>query len=97
MTIPLVFSKLGEHAKLLAAVIVAYALSPIDLIPDLLPIIGYLDDLVLMPLGIAIAIKLIPRLGELVQPINNLNGQLAICWVRDVFLVNGGVNINRIF
>jgi uncharacterized membrane protein YkvA (DUF1232 family) len=48
------------HAKLLVAGIVAYALSPIDLIPDFVPVLGYLDDLVLIPLGIAIAIKLIP-------------------------------------
>jgi len=47
-------------AKLLVAGIVAYALSPIDLIPDFIPIIGYLDDLILLPLGILWAIKLIP-------------------------------------
>ena len=47
-------------AKLLVAAIVAYALSPIDLIPDFLPIIGYLDDLVLITIGITLAIKLIP-------------------------------------
>jgi len=48
------------YAKLLVAGIVAYALSPIDLIPDFVPILGYLDDLILIPLGIAWAIKLIP-------------------------------------
>ena len=48
------------YAKLLVAGIVAYALSPIDLIPDFVPVLGYLDDLVLIPIGIAIAIKLIP-------------------------------------
>jgi uncharacterized membrane protein YkvA (DUF1232 family) len=48
------------YAKLLVAGIVAYALSPIDLIPDFVPVLGYLDDLVLIPLGIAIAIRLIP-------------------------------------
>lgn len=48
------------HAKLLVAGIVAYALSPIDLIPDFVPVFGYLDDLVLIPLGIALAIKLVP-------------------------------------
>ena len=47
-------------AKLLVAGIVAYALSPIDLIPDFIPVIGYLDDLILLPLGILWAIKLIP-------------------------------------
>lgn len=49
------------YAKLLVAGIVAYAFSPIDLIPDFVPILGYLDDLVLIPLGIALAIKLVPR------------------------------------
>ncbi|WP_197703246.1 YkvA family protein [Sulfurifustis variabilis] len=48
------------YAKLLVAAIVAYALSPIDLIPDFVPILGYLDDLILIPLGIAIAVRLVP-------------------------------------
>ena len=47
-------------AKAVAALTAAYALSPIDLIPDFIPLIGYLDDLVLVPLGIALAIRLIP-------------------------------------
>ena len=47
-------------AKVLAAVVVAYALSPIDLIPDFIPVIGLLDDLVLLPLGIALVLRLIP-------------------------------------
>lgn len=49
------------YARLLVAGIVAYVLSPIDLIPDFVPIFGYLDDLILVPLGIALALKLIPR------------------------------------
>ena len=48
------------YAKLMVAAIVAYALSPIDLIPDFVPILGYLDDLILIPLGVALAIKMIP-------------------------------------
>lgn len=48
------------HARALAVVIVAYAFSPIDLIPDPIPVLGYLDDLILIPLGIALVIKLIP-------------------------------------
>ena len=48
------------YAKLVVAVIVAYAFSPIDLIPDFVPVLGYLDDLVLIPAGIALAIKLVP-------------------------------------
>ena len=49
------------HARVFAALVVGYALSPIDLIPDPIPILGYLDDLVLIPLGIALAIKMIPE------------------------------------
>jgi len=48
------------YAKVIAAAVAAYALSPIDLIPDFVPILGYLDDLVIVPLGIMLAIKLIP-------------------------------------
>ena len=49
------------YAKLIVAGIVAYAFSPIDLIPDFVPVLGYLDDLILIPMGIALAIRLIPR------------------------------------
>ncbi len=49
------------YAKVLIFVIIAYALSPIDLIPDFIPIIGYLDDLILLPIGIYFSIKLIPE------------------------------------
>jgi uncharacterized membrane protein YkvA (DUF1232 family) len=48
------------YAKLFVAGIVAYALSPIDLIPDFIPVFGYLDDLILIPLAIALALKLVP-------------------------------------
>lgn len=49
------------YAKLLAACVVAYAFSPIDLIPDFIPILGYLDDLILVPLGIYLVLKWIPE------------------------------------
>ena len=48
------------YAKALAICVAGYALSPLDLIPDFIPIIGYLDDLILVPLGIALVIRLIP-------------------------------------
>jgi uncharacterized membrane protein YkvA (DUF1232 family) len=48
------------YAKAVAAAVAAYALSPIDPIPDFIPILGYLDELVVLPLGIMLAIKLIP-------------------------------------
>lgn len=47
-------------AKLLAASVAAYALSPIDLIPDFIPVLGYLDDLLIVPLGILLAVRLVP-------------------------------------
>ena len=47
-------------AKITAASIVAYALSPIDLIPDFIPVLGYLDDLIILPLGIWVVVRLIP-------------------------------------
>lgn len=49
------------YAKALAGTVAAYALSPVDLIPDFIPILGYLDDLLLVPLGIMAAVRLIPE------------------------------------
>ena len=48
------------YAKTLAIAVAAYALSPIDLIPDFIPVIGYLDDLIIVPLGIWLVVSLIP-------------------------------------
>lgn len=48
------------YARVVAAVVVAYAFSPIDLVPDFIPVLGYLDDLVLVPAGIVLARRLIP-------------------------------------
>ena len=53
-------SRVPIHAKLVAGAVAAYALSPIDLIPDFIPVIGYLDDIIIVPLGIMLAVKLIP-------------------------------------
>ena len=47
-------------AKAIAGAVAAYALSPIDLIPDFIPLIGWLDDLIIVPAGIALALRLIP-------------------------------------
>ena len=49
------------YAKALAAFIIGYTLSPIDLIPDFIPFVGYLDDLVIVPAGIALLIRMIPK------------------------------------
>src|ERR1022692_1161944 len=48
------------YAKALALVVAGYALSPIDLIPDFIPVLGYLDDVILVPLGVLLVIRLIP-------------------------------------
>ncbi len=53
--------RVSWHAKLLAGAVAAYALSPIDLIPDFIPVLGYLDDLIIVPVGIALAIRLVPE------------------------------------
>jgi uncharacterized membrane protein YkvA (DUF1232 family) len=49
------------YVKILAVVVAAYAFSPIDLIPDFIPVLGYLDDLILVPLGIWLVVSLIPE------------------------------------
>ena len=48
------------YARLFAVLVAGYAFSPIDLIPDFIPVLGYLDDLILIPLGIVLALKMIP-------------------------------------
>jgi len=82
------------YAKVLAAGVAAYAFSPIDLIPDFIPVLGYLDDLLIVPAGIALAIKLVPpevladcraRAADRTdagQPVNLLAGAIIIAiWV----------------
>ena len=63
--IPAVFLSLKDRetplfAKILAGITVGYALSPIDLIPDFIPVLGYLDDIILLPALIALTVKFIP-------------------------------------
>ena len=48
------------YARVFVACVVGYALSPIDLIPDFVPVLGYLDDLIVLPLGLSIALRLVP-------------------------------------
>lgn len=52
--------RLPWYVKMLAIAVAAYAVSPIDLIPDFIPVLGYLDDVLLVPLGIIVVIRLIP-------------------------------------
>ena len=77
------------YAKAVAAAVVAYAFSPFDLIPDFIPVIGYLDDLVVVPLGIALALKLVPhsvmsdcrkRASEVAnRPVSRAGAAFVIC------------------
>ena len=48
------------YAKAVAGAVAAYALSPVDLIPDFIPVLGYMDELVILPLGIMLAVRLVP-------------------------------------
>ena len=72
------------YAKLLVGGIVAYAVSPIDLIPDFVPVLGYLDDLILIPAGIALAIRLVP------------DSVLADCRAQALEIFKNGKPISRI-
>lgn len=65
------------YAKLAAGVVAVYALSPIDLIPDFIPVLGYVDDLIIVPLGILLAIKLVPAplMDEFRQEANRRGGR----------------------
>lgn len=69
--------RVPQLAKIVAMVVAAYALSPIDLIPDFIPVLGYLDDLLIVPLGILVAIRLIPSttLTELRQQAETLESR----------------------
>jgi uncharacterized membrane protein YkvA (DUF1232 family) len=82
------------YAKLFVAGIVAYAFSPIDLIPDFVPVLGYLDDLILIPVGIALAIRMVPssvlaecraRAQEVMsqgKPVNPIAGAvIVVIWI----------------
>lgn len=78
------------YAKLIVAAIVAYALSPIDLIPDFLPVIGYLDDLVLIPVGIALAIKLIPQsvlIDSRARALKAMENKEPVSWIAGAIIL----------
>lgn len=76
-------------AKLVAVFVVAYALSPIDLIPDFLPVVGYLDDLLLLPLGFALAIRLIPPhvLAEHRARAGSFRSRPGLSWFGAIFVL----------
>ena len=88
------------YAKLLAFLVVGYALSPIDLIPDFIPVLGYLDDLVLIPLGLMLVIRMIPaevlaecraKSEELVERVTRAGkiaaGVIVVIWILTAALI----------
>jgi uncharacterized membrane protein YkvA (DUF1232 family) len=77
------------YAKLMTGCVVAYALSPIDLIPDFIPLLGYLDDLLLLPIGIYLALKLIPPavLTDSRQKASGKTGKLPKNWIAAIVIV----------
>jgi uncharacterized membrane protein YkvA (DUF1232 family) len=78
------------YARVFAACVVGYAFSPIDLIPDPIPVLGYLDDLVLVPLGIALARKMIPAhvLAECREQAERVRAQVKpVNWIAAAFIV----------
>lgn len=84
-------SRTPWYVKILVASVVVYAFSPIDLIPDFIPILGYLDDLILLPLGIALAIKLIPEV-VLIDcrrlALKFINKEKPVSWVGGAIIVS---------
>jgi uncharacterized membrane protein YkvA (DUF1232 family) len=72
------------YAKIFAACVVGYAFSPIDFIPDPIPILGYLDDLILVPAGVLLALKLIP------PPV------MVDCRIKAAELIKQGKPVNRV-
>ncbi|WP_145019795.1 YkvA family protein [Paenibacillus sp. Y412MC10] len=78
------------YAKLFSMCVVAYAFSPIDLIPDFIPVIGYADDLVLIPLGVLAAIKMMP--GEVIEDAKKkadacMNQGKPVNWAAGVMII----------
>jgi len=77
------------YARVLAAGVVAYAFSPFDLIPDFIPIIGYLDDLILVPLGIALVLRMIPPevMAECRERAREEIAQKPVNWVAGALMI----------
>ncbi|MCX6087596.1 MAG: YkvA family protein [Caldiserica bacterium] len=77
-------------AKTIIIFVVGYALSPIDLIPDFIPVLGYLDDLIIVPLGIALALKMIPKeiLVECREKVKNGTLNTKIKWIGAIIVIS---------
>jgi uncharacterized membrane protein YkvA (DUF1232 family) len=76
--------RVPQHARIFVAVVVGYAFSPLDLIPDFIPVLGHLDDLILVPAGIALALRMIPT-----EVMNE-------CRVKAAAELHGGKPVNRV-
>jgi uncharacterized membrane protein YkvA (DUF1232 family) len=78
------------YAKAFSALVLAYAFSPIDLIPDFVPVLGYLDDLVIIPAGIAVALRMIPEkvmADARISSENHNRGSKPLGWAGAVFII----------
>lgn len=77
------------YARLAALLVVGYAFSPLDLIPDPIPVLGYLDDLLLVPLGILLAVRLIPAeiMAEARARVRAGEGERPVSWIGAAVIV----------
>lgn len=81
-------------AKVVAAAVAAYALSPIDLIPDFVPVLGYLDDIVIVPFGIMLAVRLIPEAlleefrGQAAEILKRPTSQLGLAIIITIWIAS---------
>ncbi|MGB9694721.1 MAG: YkvA family protein [Caldisericaceae bacterium] len=77
-------------AKGIIIFVVGYALSPIDLIPDFIPVFGYLDDIIIIPLGIALSLKLVPKevLLECREKAKEANFDTRVKWIGAVIVIS---------
>ena len=88
------------YSKVFIALIIGYAFSPIDLIPDFIPVLGYLDDLILVPIGIVIALKMIP--DEVMQECKlkaseKFRGEKPTNWVAAIIIISVWLLLAAIF
>lgn len=82
--------------KVIAGMVAAYALSPIDLIPDFIPILGYLDDVIIVPLGIVLAVRLIPNylmveLRKVAEQHSKPTGRRAVLFIFAIWLAGAAI------
>jgi uncharacterized membrane protein YkvA (DUF1232 family) len=97
-------SRTPWYGKVLAAIVVAYALSPVDLIPDFIPILGYVDDLILLPLGIILVLRMIPpvvledcrKQAEVATDRDTPESRIAVVAIAAIWLLLGVLVVFRI-